>query len=87
MLKWALIFFLISIVAGLFGFTGLARGSATIAKVLFFLFLVIFIIVLILAITAGEIHPLMFGAGRREPRRYSTTTGVVASTVPESALR
>ena len=53
--KWALIFFLISIVAGLFGFTGLARGSATIAKVLFFLFLVIFIIVLILAITAGEI--------------------------------
>ena len=31
MLKWALIFFLISIVAGLFGFTGLARGSATIA--------------------------------------------------------
>ena len=57
MLKWALIFFLISIVAGLFGFTGLARGSATIAKVLFFLFLflVIFIIVLILTITAGEI--------------------------------
>jgi uncharacterized membrane protein YtjA (UPF0391 family) len=55
MLKWALIFFLISIVAGLFGFTGLARGSATIAKVLFFLFLIIFIIVLILAITAGEI--------------------------------
>jgi uncharacterized membrane protein YtjA (UPF0391 family) len=40
---------------GLFGFTGLARGSATIAKVLFFLFLIIFIIVLILAITAGEI--------------------------------
>lgn len=35
--------------------TGLARGSATIAKILFFLFLVIFIIVLILAITAGEI--------------------------------
>jgi uncharacterized membrane protein YtjA (UPF0391 family) len=48
-------FLLISIVAGLFGFTGLARGSATIAKILFFLFLVIFIIVLILAITAGEI--------------------------------
>lgn len=55
MLKWALIFFLISIVAGLFGFTGLARGSAQIAKILFVLFLIIFIIVLILAITAGEI--------------------------------
>ena len=57
MLKWALIFFLISIVAGLFGFTGLARGSAQIAKVLFFLFLIVFIIALILAITAGEVIP------------------------------
>ena len=55
MLKWALIFFLISIVAGSLRLTGLARGSATIAKILFFMFLVIFIVVLILAITAGEI--------------------------------
>ena len=50
MLKWALIFFLISIVAGLFGFTGLARGAATIAKILFAAFLVIALIFLILAL-------------------------------------
>ncbi|MGZ5260639.1 MAG: DUF1328 domain-containing protein, partial [Burkholderiales bacterium] len=29
MLKWALIFFLISIVAGFFGFTGVAAGAAS----------------------------------------------------------
>ena len=40
MLKWALIFFLISLVAGFFGFTGVAAGAAGIAKVLFFLFLI-----------------------------------------------
>ncbi len=55
LLKWALICLLISLVAGAFGYTGLARGAAQISKVLFFLFLVLFIVILILAITAGEI--------------------------------
>jgi len=55
LLKWALICLLISIVAGAFGYTGLARGAAQISKILFFLFLVLFIVILILAITAGEI--------------------------------
>jgi len=34
MLKWALIFFVIFLVAGMLGFTGIARGAAGIAKVL-----------------------------------------------------
>jgi uncharacterized membrane protein YtjA (UPF0391 family) len=55
LLKWALICLLISLVAGAFGYTGLARGAAQISKILFFLFLVLFIVILILAITAGEI--------------------------------
>jgi uncharacterized membrane protein YtjA (UPF0391 family) len=55
LLKWALISLLISLVAGAFGYTGLARGAAQISKILFFLFLVLFIVILILAITAGEI--------------------------------
>jgi len=38
MLKWALIFFVISIIAGLLGFTGIAAGAAGIAKILFVLF-------------------------------------------------
>jgi uncharacterized membrane protein YtjA (UPF0391 family) len=39
MLRWAFIFLLVSIVAGLLGFTGVAAASAGIAKVLFFIFL------------------------------------------------
>ncbi len=54
MLKWALIFFLISVVAGFFGFTGIASGAQSIAKVLFFLFLAIAIAVVIFAVIAGK---------------------------------
>ncbi len=54
MLKWALIFFLISVVAGLFGFTNIAAGTATIAKWLFAIAIVIFLIFLVMAIMAGE---------------------------------
>jgi uncharacterized membrane protein YtjA (UPF0391 family) len=50
MLKWALIFFVISIVAALFGFTGIAAGAASIAKVLFFLFIVLCAVFLALAV-------------------------------------
>ena len=54
MLKWALIFLLISIVAGLFGFTKIAVGAASIAKVLFFIAVVVMIVFLILALAAGS---------------------------------
>jgi uncharacterized membrane protein YtjA (UPF0391 family) len=50
-LKWALIFFLISVVAGVFGFTGVSAASADIARVLFYIFGVIFLILLILGFT------------------------------------
>jgi uncharacterized membrane protein YtjA (UPF0391 family) len=52
LLKWALFFFVLAAIAGLFGFTNLAAGSADIAKVLFFIFLVIFAVIGILAMTA-----------------------------------
>ena len=54
MLKWALIFFIISLVAGAFGFTGISAAAGGIARVLFFIFLVIFIIFLVLGLMAGE---------------------------------
>ncbi len=47
MLKWAAIFLVISIVAAIFGFGGIAAGAADIAKVLFFIFIVLFVLVLI----------------------------------------
>lgn len=55
MLKWALIFFLISIVAGFLGFTNIAAGTRTIAKWLFFIAVAVFVLFLILALVAGEI--------------------------------
>jgi uncharacterized membrane protein YtjA (UPF0391 family) len=53
MIKWAIIFFVISLVAGFFGFTGVAQGSRAIAKVLFFIALAIFLIVLIFGVLLG----------------------------------
>ena len=50
-LKWALIFFLISIVAGILGFTDVSVASADIARLLFYVFLVIFLALLILGLT------------------------------------
>lgn len=43
MLKWAAVFLLIAIVAGIFGFTGVEEASASIAKVLFGIFMVLFL--------------------------------------------
>lgn len=54
MLKWALIFLLISIVAGILGFSGIAAGTALVAKALFGLALAIFLVFLVLALMAGE---------------------------------
>ena len=50
MLKWAAIFFIIAIVAAIFGFGNIAEGAADIAKVLFFIFIVIFLITLLLGL-------------------------------------
>lgn len=55
MLTWALIFLVISLVAGVFGFTGIAAGAAGIAKVLFFIALAIFLIVVIFGLAAGTL--------------------------------
>ena len=53
MIKWAIIFFVISLIAGLFGFTGVASSARGIAKVLFYIALAIFLIVLILGVFMG----------------------------------
>ena len=54
MLKWALIFLVISLVAGALGFTGVARGAANVARILFGVFLAIFVVLLLLGLLAGE---------------------------------
>ncbi len=54
MLKWAVIFFLISVVAGVFGFTDVAAGAQSVAKLLFYVFVVLFLIVLVFGVIAGQ---------------------------------
>jgi uncharacterized membrane protein YtjA (UPF0391 family) len=47
MLYWALLFLIVAIVAAVFGFGAIAGTAAWVAKVLFFVFLVLFIVSLI----------------------------------------
>lgn len=47
MLRYAIIFFVIALVAALFGFGGIAAGATEIAKILFFIFIVLFVVSLV----------------------------------------
>ena len=44
MLRWALGFFIVALIAALLGFTGMALAAAGIAKILFYLFLILFLL-------------------------------------------
>lgn len=48
LLGWALIFLVIAIIAAVFGFTNVAVASAGIAKIIFFIFIVIFLVLLLM---------------------------------------
>lgn len=54
MLRWAFLFLIIGLVAGLLGFTGVAGASIAIAKTLFFVFIIIFLVLLILGLTVAR---------------------------------
>jgi uncharacterized membrane protein YtjA (UPF0391 family) len=44
MLRWALIFLVVALIAALLGFGGIAGSAVGIAKLLFFVFLVLFVV-------------------------------------------
>jgi len=54
MLKWAVVFLIIAIIAGIFGFTGVEAASATIAKVLFGIFLFLFVAAIAIGLFLGS---------------------------------
>ncbi|HUB63295.1 MAG TPA: DUF1328 domain-containing protein [Methylocella sp.] len=54
MLRWAIIFFVISIVAGVFGFSDVAVAAGGIARILFFIFVVVFLVFLVLGLLGGQ---------------------------------
>jgi uncharacterized membrane protein YtjA (UPF0391 family) len=47
MLRWALAFFIVALIAAFLGFTGLAVAAAGIAKIIFYLFLGLFVLSLL----------------------------------------
>lgn len=54
MLRWALTFLVVAIIAALLGFTNIAGESMYIAKILFFVFLVVFAVTLVLGLISGK---------------------------------
>jgi uncharacterized membrane protein YtjA (UPF0391 family) len=56
MLKWAIIFAIVSLVSGWLGFGGVSGATATIAKVLFAIFVILFLLAVLAVI--GVLHIL-----------------------------
>ena len=48
MLSWAVTFLIIALIAAVFGFGGIASGATSIAQILFFVFLVLFVVSLLM---------------------------------------
>lgn len=57
MLRWAIAFLIIAIIAALFGFGGIAATATGIAKILFYIFLVLFLIALLFGLLGGRTPP------------------------------
>ena len=54
MLRWALAFLVLALIAGVLGFTRLAGESMYIAKILFFVFLVVFVVGTVVGLTTSK---------------------------------
>lgn len=54
MLNWAITFLVIALIAALFGFGGIVGAAVGIAKILFFIFLVLFAISLVMSLVSGR---------------------------------
>ncbi len=53
MLRWAIIFLVIAVVAAILGFGGIAGASVGIAKILFYVFIALFVIGLLMHFLRG----------------------------------
>jgi len=54
MLRWALIFLVIALIAAALGFTGVYVAAAGIAKLLFYIFVVLFVVSLVMHLARGR---------------------------------
>jgi uncharacterized membrane protein YtjA (UPF0391 family) len=58
MLGWALTFLVVALVAAVLGFTSVAGAAMGIAKILFFVFLVLFAVSLVMHLVRGRAPPI-----------------------------
>jgi len=54
MLRWALIFLVVALIAAVLGFTTIAGAAIDIAKILFWIFAVLFVISLVMHMVRGR---------------------------------
>ena len=54
MLGWALTFLVVALIAGVLGFTSIAGAAMGVAKILFFVFLVLFVVSLVMHLARGR---------------------------------
>ncbi len=54
MLSWTLNFFILAVVAAVFGFGGIAAGAVELGKICFFLFIVLFVVSLVRGRRRGD---------------------------------
>lgn len=54
MLGWALTFLVVALIAGVLGFTTVAGAAIEIAKILFFVFLVLFLVSIVMHFVRGR---------------------------------
>jgi uncharacterized membrane protein YtjA (UPF0391 family) len=54
MLRWAFILLFFAIIAGIFGFTGLAGASTDVARTLFFVFLILMVLTALIGAFKGD---------------------------------
>jgi uncharacterized membrane protein YtjA (UPF0391 family) len=54
MLGWALTFLVVALIAGLLGFTTIAGAAMGVAKILFYIFLVLFLVSLVMHFVRGR---------------------------------
>ncbi len=57
MLQWALSFLVIALLAAIFGFGGVAAVSIELARILFFVFIVLFLITAVMHLVRGKAPP------------------------------
>ncbi len=54
MLRTAMLFLVLALVAGVFGFLGIVAAAVAVGKLLFWLFMVLFVVALVAGVVAGR---------------------------------